>query len=77
VREAIVPMNPDDPRLRDLAAWQPPLDAHEPQRPPAGRVEPQERRGQTARRGRRPGSGDRPWAATRQSRLRGADTRRV
>jgi superfamily II DNA/RNA helicase len=33
VREAVVAMNPDDPRLRDLGAWQPPLEDPAPARP--------------------------------------------
>ena len=51
VREAVVPMNPGDARLRDLAAWEPPLDDH------AATQEP--------RMGARPHNG-RPWHANRE-----------
>jgi superfamily II DNA/RNA helicase len=49
LRESIVPMGPDDPRLRDLAGWEPPLDAVQPSRPAARSSAPVFRRRAFAR----------------------------
>jgi len=43
LREAIVGMDSSDPRLRDLAAWEPPLDAEAPTPAPAPEVTHQRR----------------------------------
>jgi superfamily II DNA/RNA helicase len=77
VREAVVSMKPDDFRLRDLLAWQPPLEDHEPPRQAARRAESQERPARAGGQGRRAGGGDRRWAAPRQSRSGGAAAGRV
>ncbi|MEX0782807.1 MAG: DEAD/DEAH box helicase [Dehalococcoidia bacterium] len=73
VREAIVPMKPDDVRLRDLLAWEPPLEEHAPVRQPVVRFESGERPGQSAGRGRRFNGGDRGrrWGGGNQSSPRG------
>jgi superfamily II DNA/RNA helicase len=53
VREAVVPMKPDDARLRDLLAWEPPLEEHLPVRPQTRRIQSDQRPAQQGGRGRR------------------------
>ncbi len=79
VREAVVPMKPDDARLRDLLAWEPPLEEHAPVRQPARRVQSQERQPQSGGRGRRFNGGDRGrrWGAGQQSSPRRVGASRV
>ncbi len=58
VREAVVPMKPDDARLRDLLAWEPPLEEHAAARQQR-RIESDQRPNQQGGRGRRFNGGDR------------------
>jgi superfamily II DNA/RNA helicase len=65
IREAIVPMSPSDPRLHDLAAWQPPLDEARPLRnAPDTRPQGEYRGGGQPRR-------QRSWGSSRDGGRRG------